>query len=165
MNTIYMTESGLAQAKNNLARKLAEYDEICKERATAHALSGDGWHDNPHFNRMQQLEVKKSRDIAALKGAIERARIITIDPKNRPTAQVGIGSVVQLRIIDLSTDRERNVTWEIVGYDETDVRLNKLAYNTPMAAAVMGLEVGEEVEATLPNGNILIEITDILNEA
>ena len=52
----WMTAKGLAQLQQLLHEKQQDYAEIRDQRQLAFELSGDGWHDNPDFNRMQQFE-------------------------------------------------------------------------------------------------------------
>ncbi|MBK6757388.1 MAG: hypothetical protein IPG70_07080 [Moraxellaceae bacterium] len=42
--------------QQQLQQTEARYLEVCEQRRIAHDLSGDGWHDNPEFNRQQQME-------------------------------------------------------------------------------------------------------------
>jgi transcription elongation factor GreA len=159
---IYMTATGFQQARAQLERRCAEFDTICKERATAHELSGDGWHDNPHFNRLQQLEADKSREIAALKAVIGVARVVMIDPAHRPTDAVRMGSVVRIVTKLRSTGAEHTAIWEIVGYDETDMGMGKLAYNSPLGTALIGKEEGEVVDVSLAGGSTEVSIDALL---
>lgn len=159
---IYMSMTGLREAKARLDRSCAEYDVICKERVVAHELSGDGWHDNPHFNRLQQLEADKSREISALKAVIGVVRVVVIDPVRRPTDAVRLGSLVRVVTKQKSTGDELTATWEIAGYDETDAANGKLAYNSPLGAALIGREQGEVVEVALATGTTEVCIDALL---
>lgn len=159
---IFMTAEGLAKARQELARRYDELSVICEERTVAHALSGDGWHDNPHFNRLQQIEADKTRAIASQRSLIENARLIRIDPQQRPLLNVGIGSLVLVEVWSKGTRAGSEQLWEIVGYGETDIPLKKLAYNTPLASPLIGLEVGEEVEAALPGGLHRLTVLELL---
>ena len=159
---IYVSKDGLSKLNAQLESKLKEFEAICAERSVAHQLSGDGWHDNPHFNRMQQLEANKSREIAELKQIIQQAKIVELNSGRRPTSQVGIGSVVRIRITSLDTGDETEQVWEIVGFNENNLPQRKLAYNSPLAAAIMGSSSGDEVETTLPANKVTIEVLDLL---
>ena len=156
-----MTVTGLVNAKGRLKQKSVEYDELRKERAIAHDLSGDGWHDNPHFNRLQQLEADKSREVAMLRTVVDTARLVVIDTENRPVDAVRIGSLVQIEHQDSGNDARHAQTWEIVGYDESDPLLGLLAYNTPLGQALIGKEEGEEVEVELPTGHTRVLIVSL----
>ncbi len=157
MNTIYMTASGVERLRKQLAAKLAEHAQLCQERTTAHALSGDGWHDNPYHDRLQQLEAEKTREIVALQQQLEGSRVISVDPHRRPVEQVQIGSIVTLTVEDKFGD-ERTATWEIAGFGETDVTVRKLGYNTPLAQAVLHEPPGAEVATVLPNGPVVVTV-------
>jgi transcription elongation factor GreA len=157
-SAILMTQTGYDKARNELARKVKELQDICAERLLAHSLSGDGWHDNPYFNRLQQMEAEKTRDIASVQAMIQQTRLIAINPGQRPMRQVEIGAVVNFSILFHARDEELMQTWEIVGYNESDVERKQLAYNSPLAGALLGLAVGEEVEIALPGGAATVEI-------
>jgi transcription elongation GreA/GreB family factor len=161
VTTTYMTEPGVRKLRQQLSTKLAEHASLCEERKTAHTLSGDGWHDNPYHDRLQQLEAEKTREIVALRQQLDSARVVAVDPNRRPLEKVQIGSIVTLRIEDES-GRERIATWEITGFGETDVSSNQLGYNTPLAQAVLGEPIGSEVLANLPGGSVLITVVALL---
>lgn len=111
---------------------------------------------------MQQLEANKSREIAELKQLIQQAKIVELNTEQRPTSQVEIGSVVRIRITSLNTGDETEQVWEIVGFNENNLPQRKLAYNSPLAAAIMGSSSGDEVETTLPANKVAIEVLDLL---
>lgn len=161
---ILMTQTGFEKTRAELARKMTELQEICAERLLAHGLSGDGWHDNPYFNRLQQLEAEKTRDIASVQAIINQTRLITIDPEKRPTLQVEIGAIVTFNIFYDARDDTIQQTWEIVGFNESNAELGKLAYNSPLGAIIMGLMVGEDVETVLPGGAATIEILTLSSQ-
>jgi|TARA_B110000879_G_scaffold141905_1_gene184716 transcription elongation factor GreA len=62
-------------------------------------------------------------------------------------------------IINLETDQ--TVTYKIVGDDEADVKLGKISYQSPIARALMGKEIGEVVVVKAPSGDIEYEIDGV----
>lgn len=62
-------------------------------------------------------------------------------------------------IINLETDQ--TVTYKIVGDDEADVNLGKISYQSPIARALMGKEIGEVVVVKAPSGDIEYEIDQV----
>ena len=62
-------------------------------------------------------------------------------------------------IINLETDQ--TVTYKIVGDDEADVKLGKISYQSPIARALMGKEIGEVVVVKAPSGDIEYEIDSV----
>jgi transcription elongation GreA/GreB family factor len=139
----WMTESGFSKLKQQLVDKEQEYSQVREYRQCAFEMSGDGWHDNPEFNRMQQLEANLNHTIKLLTDRISMTRLINITDPLRPLHQVGVGSVVQLG--RWAADQTNCITecWEIVGFDETHVDQRQLAYNAPLAAAIFGLHIGD----------------------
>lgn len=147
--TIYMTETGFDNLKALLARKKQEYADVRDHRQVAFEMSGDGWHDNPEFNRQQQLEANLNHTVKELTERLQHARPVNIDPSNRPTNHVAIGSLVSITRWNLSNDINDKVleeTWEIVGFDETDIKAAKIGYNAPLAKSIIGLQVGDVSE-------------------
>ena len=155
---IFVTVVGRQILQEQLNEKRRRYKEICDERTVAHELSGDGWHDNPHFNYLQQMEATATREIAALNGLLARARMFRVANGCRPLDRVALGSVVTVLICDLPTGDETLRTFEIVGFQETQADAGRLAYNVPLVAGVMGLEVGDSVEVRLPTGTVEVEV-------
>ncbi len=140
-DVIFLTNKGFEQQKALLARKQEEYATVCEHRQIAFELSGDGWHDNPEFNRQQQLEANLNHTIKELTQRLTTAKKVEIVEGNRPTKTVEIGSFVNITRFNLDDDSSINENWEIVGYDETDIDNRQLAYNSPIAQAIMGLKL------------------------
>lgn len=141
--TVYLTEAGFDKLKSLLARKEQEYAQVRADRQLAFELSGDGWHDNPEFNRQQQMEASLNHTVKELTDRLAQARHITIDENNRPISHVAIGSWVNITRYNLSTGEEINENLEIVGFDETDIKNHQIGYNAPLAKAIIGLKEGE----------------------
>lgn len=144
--TIYMTQVGYQKLLTRIKEKEQEYEQIRDHRQVAFELSGDGWHDNPEFNRMQQLEANLNHTLKVLTDRLESMRFIEIHDVMRNIQQVEIGSIVHLRRYDLADDTEQDEIWEIRGFDETDISQQYLAYNSPLASKIMHLHVGDMAE-------------------
>jgi len=73
------------------------------------------------------------------------------------TGKVIFGTTVT--IINMDTDEE--VTYQIVGDDEADLKLNKISVNSPIARALIGKEQGDDVVVKAPSGEIDYEISSV----
>ncbi len=71
--------------------------------------------------------------------------------------KVVFGSRVAL--IHLDTDQE--VSYQIVGEDEADLKTGKISYNSPIARAIIGKLLGDVVEVQTPGGIISYEIAEV----
>ena len=62
-------------------------------------------------------------------------------------------------IINVETDQE--VTYQIVGEDEADIKQNKISVSSPIARALIGKEVGDVALVKAPGGDIEYEIEEV----
>ena len=85
---------------------------------------------------------------------------VVLDPSKNNHARVSFGSTVTL--VDVETQEE--VTYTIVGTPESDVQKALISYNSPLARAILGKEIGDEVEVKLPAGVVTYEIEEICFE-
>lgn len=143
---VIMTQVGYQNLLAKIEEKEKEYDQVRDHRQLAFELSGDGWHDNPEFNRMQQLEANLNHTLKALSDRLEEMKFIEIHDAMRNIQQVEIGSVVHLCRFDLADDSQQDEIWEIRGFDETDLSQKHLAYNAPLAIKIMHLQAGDVAE-------------------
>ncbi len=82
-----------------------------------------------------------------------------IDISNIPqNGRVVFGTTVVLEDLD----SEKKVTYKIVGQDEANISKGLLAYNTPIAKALISNEEGDVVEIETPSKNITYEILEVL---
>ena len=64
--------------------------------------------------------------------------------------------------IDLwEEEGDREVTYQIVGELEADISLGKISHSSPIAKALLGKEVGDEIEFNAPAGIRRYEILKI----
>ena len=95
--------------------------------------------------RLQDIEAKLSTSqIIDIKSIPHRGKVI-------------FGTTVT--IVNLDTDKE--VTYQIVGDDEANVKKNKISVNSPIARALIAKEEGDEVVVKAPGGEIDYEILKI----
>ncbi len=67
------------------------------------------------------------------------------------------GSTVEL--VNLDDDKE--LTYKIVGDDESDVKQGKISVNSPIARAMIAKEEGEVVVVKTPSGEVEYEISRV----
>jgi transcription elongation factor GreA len=63
-------------------------------------------------------------------------------------------------VADQATDEEN--TYQIVGDYEADINHNKISLSSPLAKALIGKELGDEVEYTAPGGRKTFDIVDVI---
>jgi transcription elongation GreA/GreB family factor len=159
---IKITENGL----RNLNQKISEMEKVVKdiqtEKAFAYTASGDGWHDNPGFNQLEQKEFQAVNDLHNLKNKRDAAIIIKIEKRN--IDEVQIGSIVKIEQFYFKDNSTHLIIFEIVGHQESDFKLNQIAYDTPVGMALLGRKIGEEVELNLPVGKARYKVITMFDD-
>ena len=61
--------------------------------------------------------------------------------------------------VDVDTDEESN--YQIVGADESDLKINKISVSSPIARSLIGKSVGDTFTIPIPKGKIEIEILEV----
>ena len=155
-NIIYVSQEGLAALRARLDKSNEDLKRIRNEKSVAYTATGDTWHDNPYFNKLEQEERSKSQEVSEIESQMANAQVFTIDKRN--TVRVQLGSILHLHRYFKVSGQEDELVWEVVGYGETDVKKLRVAYNAPMMQSLMGHSVGETAEATGPKGPVEYEV-------
>ncbi len=134
----YVTPRGLA----SLRARLAEVqDDLARLRARP--------------ERLDKLpEAAAERDIRYLEARLRTA--IPVDPAGHDLRAVAFGLAVTVADADGCETR-----YEITGEDEADAALGRIAPQSPLARALIGAEVGDEVTWRRPAGAVVLEVVRI----
>lgn len=111
------------------------------EEARAH---GD-LSENAEYHAAKERQGQVEAQIGDLEGKISRAQII--DPKTLSGDRVVFGATVTL----LDED-DKPIKYQIVGETEADAGKGRISYSSPIARAMIGKQVDEEIEVTVPSG-------------
>lgn len=105
--------------------------------------------------RLDKLpEAAAERDIRYIEARLRTA--ILIDPSTLPLTEVAFGLAVTV-----TDDQGHETTYEITGEDEADAPLHRIAPQSPLARALLGAQVGDEVTWRKPSGPVRLEILRI----
>ncbi len=108
--------------------------------------------ENAEYHAAKEKQGIVEGRIAQLQGILARSRVVEV-AKIKST-KVVFGATVSL--LDIS--KNVNITYKIVGEDESDIRDNKISYNSPLGKALIGKEEGDTVVVKAPKGDIEYEI-------
>ena len=112
------------------------------EEARAH---GD-LSENAEYHAAKERQGQVEAQIAEIEDRVTRAQII--DPSTLSGDKVVFGATVTL--LD---ENDKPIKYQIVGQTEADAKSARISYNSPLARALIGKKVGEEVEVTVPSGD------------
>ena len=105
-----------------------------------------------HAAKERQGQIEAS--IADLEDRLARAMII--DPTTLSGDKVVFGATVTL--LD---EEEKKVRYQLVGQVEANASNGRISYNSPLGRALIGRQVGDEVEVSTPSGERYYEIKKI----
>lgn len=140
-----MTVEGKKRLDNELKHlKSVERPDVIKSIEVARG------HGDLSENADYDAAKEKQAFIEARIGDIESKLAVAevIDTSVIQSNKVVFGAIVKL--IDLDNDAE--VTYQIVGEDEADVKQGKISIFSPLARAIIGKSQDDNVELTTPKG-------------
>jgi transcription elongation factor GreA len=110
--------------------------------------------ENAEYHAAKERQGQIEAMIADIDDQLSRAMVI--DPTTLSGDKVVFGATVTL----LDED-EKKVRYQLVGQSEADAKDGKISYNSPLGRALIGRQVGEEVEVSTPSGDRYYEIKKI----
>jgi len=151
---IPMTREGYESLSKELKRlKEVERPKIIKE--IAEARSHGDLSENAEYDAAKEKQGMLEKKIGETEDKIAKAQII--ESSDIDTSRVVFGVSVQLK--DEGSGDE--ITYRIVGADESDVKMGKISVNSPLARALIGREVNDLVEVKIPAGVKVFRIIGI----
>lgn len=155
MSAIPLTAQGAERLKAELHRlKTVERPDVINAIAEARA-QGD-ISENAEYDAARERQAFVEGRIRELEGIISNAQII--DPA---TLNVGDKIVFGATVAIEDLDSGEQVTYQIVGDMESDIRENRISVSSPVARALIGKSEGDVVEVQAPGGVREFEIVTI----
>lgn len=154
MQNIPLTVKGAEKLHQELERLKHKRPEISKAIAEARA-HGD-LKENAEYHAARETQGLTEARIRDLEGKLSLATAVDIT-KIANTGRVIFGVTVHL--FDL--EKERDLVYQIVGEEESDVNQGRISINSPIARALIGKNEGDEVEITTPAGIVVYEIVKV----
>lgn len=153
-----MTMKGAEALKKELHRlKFIERPRIIEAIATARE-HGD-LKENAEYHAAREEQSFHEGRIVELEGKLANANIIDISKYNNE-GKVIFGAHIKIRNLQSETE----ISYQIVGEDEADLRINKISYSSPIARALIGKTIDEVVVVNTPGGIVEYEIIDVVYE-
>ena len=149
-----MTPYGYQQLKAEL-KKIREIDKPANVKAIEEARAHGDLSENAEYTYAKEQQgfiYGREKEVEAL---IATADII--DPATLSGDRVVFGATVQL--LDVDTDEE--ITYTIVGENESDSKNGRGSITSPIARALIGKRIGDEAVLNAPKGKRNLEILDV----
>jgi transcription elongation factor GreA len=110
--------------------------------------------ENAEYHAAKERQGQIEAQIAELEDRVTRAQII--DPASLSGDRIVFGATVT--VLDEDDKKQR---YQIVGMTEADARVGRISYDSPLGRALIGKQVGEEVEVTVPSGDRFYQVKKI----
>ncbi len=140
-------DAELRDLKTRGRREIA--DDIAEARA-----KGD-LSENAEYDAAKEAQGHLETRIQELENTLATAKIL--DTKNMDTSKVYLMSKVTI----LNVKMKKEMSYILVGKDEADFASGKISVDSPIGSALLGKEVGDIVEVTVPAGTLHLEVKKI----
>lgn len=153
-----LTVRGAQMLKEELARlKAQERPGII--RAIAEARAHGDLKENAEYHAAREQQSLLEGRIAEIEETLAHAQIIDV------RTLVADGKVVfGVTVVLAEESSGEEITYQIVGEDEANIKHGKVSIHSPIARALIGKEEGEIVEVRAPAGNRCYEIVEVRYE-
>ena len=146
MTTLPITKRGAEKLKAEL-HQLKTVDRPWVINAISEARAQGDLSENAEYEVAKDRQGFIEGRIQEVEGKLSAA--LVIDPTTlEPATRVVFGSTVQLE----DEDTGDNVTYQIVGEDEADIKLGLVNIGSPIARALIGKDQGDTAEVQTPGG-------------
>ena len=155
MDRVLLTDAGSKVLWQELSR-LKKEDRPRVIEAIAEARAHGDLSENAEYHAAREQQGFIEGRIRELETKLARAEVID------PAGLNADGKVVFGAWVDLwEEEGDRKVAYQIVGELETDISTGKVSHRSPIARALLGKQVGEEVQFTAPGGVRRYEILKV----
>ena len=125
-------------------------------QAIAEAREHGDLKENAEYHAAREQQSFCEGRVQEIEGKLSHAQVIDVTSIPH-TGKVIFGVTVGL--VNVETDE--NITYQIVGEDEADIKQNKIAVTSPIARALVGKMEGDVAVVKAPGGEIEYEIDSV----
>jgi transcription elongation factor GreA len=111
--------------------------------------------ENAEYHAARERQSFIEGRVKEIEDKLARAEII--DPSKLAGSRVAFGATIKVQ----NTETDEELTYRILGADEADVNQGILGVTSPLARALLGKEVGDEVKVRMPGGDRKYEILEV----
>ncbi len=150
-----MTKKG-AQSLKEMLQRLKTQDRLTVIKAIEEARAHGDLKENAEYHAAKEQQSFIERNIARIEQKLANNQII--DPSQLTnTGKVVFGSTIHL----MNIETKEKVVYQIVGEDESNIQNRKISFQSPVAKALIGKEIGDQATVHIPIGTHSFEIINI----
>lgn len=149
-----MTEEGYNNLLNEI-RKLEEVDRPEVIREISEAREKGDLSENAEYSAAKEKQSVLEDKIGHLRMQLANVRILDTSKMDASKVQI----LSKVTILDMKRNKEK--TYTIVSDNESNQREGKIAVSTPIAKALLGKKVNDEVDIEVPAGTLRFKVLNI----
>jgi transcription elongation factor GreA len=154
MEKVPMTAAGFNRLQEEL-KHLKGIERPAVIKAIAEAREHGDLSENAEYHAAREKQSFIEGRVMELEDKISRAEVIDVSKLSGKAVKFG----ATVTIADQDTDEE--TTYQIVGQDESDIKLRLLSIGSPLARALIGKTLGDTVEVSTPGGSKSYEVVAV----
>lgn len=155
MNKYPMTVQG-ARALEEELLFLSKTERPRLSQAIGEARELGDLKENAEYHAAREEQGMVEARIRDIEGRLQNSVVIDVTTIAH-TGKVIFGTTVDLE----NTETGDQVSYQIVGEDEADIKKGKLSASAPIARAIIGKEEGDTVVVNTPSGTVEYEIVEV----
>jgi len=155
MNKVPLTKRGAEKLQTEL-QQLKTVDRPRIIKAIAEARAHGDLKENAEYHAAREQQSFAEGRIKNIEGKLSHAHIIDVASLDAG-GKVVFGATVDL--IDEDTGDE--ITYQIVGEDEADIKAGLISVGSPIARALIGKEEGDIAVVVAPGGERNLEVVEV----
>ncbi len=157
MSRAPMTKAGAEKLRAEL-KELKSVKRPKVIQAIAEAREHGDLKENAEYHAAREQQSFIEGRIKEIEGSVSHAEIIDVAALGETAGEkIVFGATVDL--YDVEADKE--VTYQIVGELEADIKHHLISITSPIARALIGKSIGDEVDVRAPGGIREYEIVDV----
>ncbi len=149
-----MTANGFESLETEV-RHLKTVERPAIIKAISSAREHGDLSENAEYHAAKERQSYVEGRLMELEDKISRAQVI--DVAKLSGKDVKFGATVKL----LDEDTEGEITYQVVGEIEADVKAGRISITSPLGRALIGKKIGDTVEVNTPGGGKSYEILSV----
>ena len=160
MSKVPITARG-AELLREEVQRLKRVDRPAVVQAIAEARAHGDLKENAEYHAAKEQQGMLEARIRDIEFKLSHAHVIDVSKLNQD-GRVVFG--VTVIVIDEDDEDGKEISYQIVGEDEADIREGRISFTSPIARALIGREEGDSVTVAAPGGERSVEIVEVRYE-
>ncbi len=156
-NVSYYTAEGLKRLRDELDQ-LRDIERPKASQAIGEARDKGDLSENAEYDAAKEAQGLLEMKISKMEETVGNARLI--DESQLDTSKILVLSTVKLK----NQDNGMEMKYTLVAESEANLKTGKISVSSPIGKGLLGKEVGDTAEITVPNGTLKFDILEITRD-